>query len=500
MIRSAHFLLFLLLGFTLQAQKLDKAKDLLSKKKLTEAKTEIDNFLAIEKNKGNNDALYVKGKVYQEIARDESLKASVENPRQIAFDCFKQYMLAESGKDSTKRNLAIMMDNYGPVYDLYREYSSAGATTYQANDFKGAAENFGKSLEVFDFLMQYKLVNPMFDTTTTLYAGISAEKAEDKELAAKYYGLIAEKKIASEGFVDIYKWLIDFYARKADKKETDRFLGYGKAAYPADSYWAEFSYDDYQISMLQDEIDAIRDKGDMQAVFAKYEEILASNGYYLFIFNYAVELIQYASPVEGQQKPANATELLTKATGLLNRCKELKPEYPNTYSLLGSLVYNEINDLRDQNKALKLNTAKVLKPEEKKANEEISKKKEAIQAQIKAKHDDALVHFLKVDDLLGTKIRLKQDEKEVLKNALDNLINIYDYKRDTEKYDYYTDKFNELQIPVKMGMAKEEILRKFGKPDRIENTTTDTGKTEIYHYKRGHVGFDEAGKVNYIHD
>jgi len=34
-------------GFLLQAQKLDKAKDLLGKKKLTEARTEIDNVLAV---------------------------------------------------------------------------------------------------------------------------------------------------------------------------------------------------------------------------------------------------------------------------------------------------------------------------------------------------------------------------------------------------------------------------------------------------------------------
>ena len=38
-------------GLGVFAQKLDKAKDLLEKKKLAEAKTEIDNFLNNEKNK-----------------------------------------------------------------------------------------------------------------------------------------------------------------------------------------------------------------------------------------------------------------------------------------------------------------------------------------------------------------------------------------------------------------------------------------------------------------
>src|SRR3954470_23462079 len=50
------------------AQKLDKAKDLLGKKKLTEARTEIDNFLANPKNQNNSEAWYVKSKVYGTIA------------------------------------------------------------------------------------------------------------------------------------------------------------------------------------------------------------------------------------------------------------------------------------------------------------------------------------------------------------------------------------------------------------------------------------------------
>jgi hypothetical protein len=55
-------------GFMSQAQKIEKAKDLLSKKKLTEAKTEIDAVLAVEKNKTSADAWYQKAKIYGAIA------------------------------------------------------------------------------------------------------------------------------------------------------------------------------------------------------------------------------------------------------------------------------------------------------------------------------------------------------------------------------------------------------------------------------------------------
>ena len=53
-------LAFLVTG--LFAQKLDKAKDKLKEGKLEEAKTEVDGFLAVEKNQKNAEAWYHQGK------------------------------------------------------------------------------------------------------------------------------------------------------------------------------------------------------------------------------------------------------------------------------------------------------------------------------------------------------------------------------------------------------------------------------------------------------
>ena len=48
-------------GFGVLAQKLDKAKELLKTNKIAEARTEIDNFLAVEKNQKSSEGWYVKG-------------------------------------------------------------------------------------------------------------------------------------------------------------------------------------------------------------------------------------------------------------------------------------------------------------------------------------------------------------------------------------------------------------------------------------------------------
>ena len=54
-------------AFVLFAQNLDKVKDLYKAKKLEEARTQVDQFLAVEKNKKNGEAWYYKTKIYNDI-------------------------------------------------------------------------------------------------------------------------------------------------------------------------------------------------------------------------------------------------------------------------------------------------------------------------------------------------------------------------------------------------------------------------------------------------
>src|SRR4030095_14604978 len=102
--------LFALLAVTAlctQAQKLDKAKDLLIKeKKLTAAKNEIDGVLANEKNKSNSEAWYVKSKIYLAISKDSALKGTMPDARNTALESMRTYLELEKGvKDSTKREI-----------------------------------------------------------------------------------------------------------------------------------------------------------------------------------------------------------------------------------------------------------------------------------------------------------------------------------------------------------------------------------------------------------
>lgn len=412
--------------FSGMAQKLDKAKDYLTKGKIAEAKTEIENFLAVEKNKGNAEAIYVKGKVYQAIAKDANLKATVTDPRTTAFECFKQYRSMESTKDSTKRYTAMILDNNAPLFDLYREYSADGATYFNANNFNDAMVNFGKCLEVFDYLGAEKLIPAMFDTTTTLYAGISAEKASKKDDAAKYYSRIADKKIVSEGFIEIYKWVADYYRQKSDIDKATHYSQLGREAYPKDQFWDAF------------DLEMIQEKGTKEQLFAKYEQVIKNNPEnHLFPFNYAVELYQVAYTAEASKRPANSKELIAKSQEFLKKSIAIKGDYANAQMLLGQIIYNEGVDINNDMKAIRPPAGGKLKPEE-------LKKKNDLRAETTKKFDEAVPYFEKVEALLNTQGKLKMDDKMLLKDALDILVTIYENKGNAEKAKEYTDKFNDV--------------------------------------------------------
>ncbi len=417
-------------GLGVFAQKLDKAKDLLEKKKLPEAKTEIDNFLAIEKNQNSAEAWYTKAKIYATIGDNEALKSTVPNARETAFESLKKYAQLDTtqNKDAGKRFLSLNMDNRKPLVDLYQGFSKDAASFFNAGNFNDALTNFKNSYGIFEFMSNQGWTNNLkLDTTTALYAGISAEKAKLPEEAAVYYGKIAENKATGEGFVEIYKWLADHHYRKKDVATAQKFLNLGKEVYPQDPFWPEF------------ELDMMREGGDKAKLFEKYEEVIAANpSNNLYHFNYGVELYQAGYNPDSTQRPANSKELIEKSVKHLNESVKLKDDYPNAHLLLGQIYYNQGVDINNFNKTIRPKGNAKLTPAE-------LKKKEELRGEMNKKYDEALVHFNKVDEILGSKGKLKAEEKNQLKDTYDLMISIYEQRQDKDKAAAFTDKFNNVE-------------------------------------------------------
>lgn len=426
------FILTLLFAFSalaLSAQKLDKAKDLYKNKKYTEAKAEIDNFLANDKNQNNSEAWYYKTKIYLAISNDPQLQKTVPDSRDVAFASMKTYLDLESQiKEEAKRYMLLTVENRQPLVELYSGYSKDGASYYNATNYNDAHVNFKKTLEVFDFMAAKGWTNNTnLDTTTNLYAGISAEKANKPEEAAIYYGNIASSKATGEGFIEIYKWLSDHHKQRGDLAAASKYLQLGREVYPKDPFWSAF------------ELDMMREKGTKDELFAQYEKVISETpDNHLFLFNYGVELYQTGYQADESKRPANSKELIERATEKMKQALAIKPDYANANLVLGQILYNQGVDISNINKTIRPPQGGKLKPEE-------LKKKEALRAEMNKYYNEAIPYFEKIDQTLGSQGKLKMEEKQILKDTYDLLITIYEQQQNKEKAAVYTDKFNNVE-------------------------------------------------------
>ncbi len=423
--------LFAIAGFASNAQSIDKVKDLIKSKKLLDAKTEIDKVVAVEKNQKNAEAWYYKCKVYAAIAEDSALKAQVPDAHAQAFEALKKYVEIDEQtvKEKPKQQLLLQLDGYKPINTIYAGYFQDGASNYNTGKYSEALTDFKGALEARDFMFSKGWINQKFDTISTLYAGIAAEKAKKRDEAAFYYSKIADAKLADSKYIDIYKWLANYYSQdKSDETNALKYVTLGKEVYPKDSAWNEI-----ELSVYDNELDEYRKKGNKDSLFAKYEHITnALPNSHVFVYNYGVELYNYAIDTSSGKRPANSDELIAKAKEKLSKSLQIKPDYAQAALLLGTITYNDAVDLKATTKNIKGQ-----KPED-------IKKRADIRTAATKKFDEAIPYFEKVEQVLGAQGKLKQDDKRTLKDAYDTLITIYEQKNQKEKADAYTKKFNDV--------------------------------------------------------
>lgn len=414
-----RFLFTAMLAITvtgLFAQKVEKAKELLKANKLNEAKTEIDAFLAQEKNQKNGEAWYTKAKIYNEIAKDAKLRTSLPDARMDAFNALKKYTEVDD-----KMLISLQIDGYKPINDIYTGYYQEAAGSFNDKQYETAFSGFKNAIAVSTFMTQKGWINLKLDTNSILYAGVAAEKLSKPEDAVVYYGMLAENKVTGDGFVEIYKWVANHYYEKKDMANAQKYLALGKEVYPKDPFWSSL------------DLDMSRDSGNKESLFAKYEETIAANpDNHLYRYNYSVELYQYAYNLDSTKRPANSEQLIKKASENIQQALRIKPDYSRAQLFAGQIAYNQGVDILNRAKAIKSTAPADVK------------RKADLRAEAVKKFDEATPFFLEVEKLLESQPKLKMEDKSDLKEAYDLLITIYDQKNMKDKVKEYEIKFNDV--------------------------------------------------------
>jgi hypothetical protein len=334
-----------------------------------------------------------------------------------SLDALKKYTQFDD-----KKSILLAADGYKPVNEIYKGLFESGAANYNAQKWNDAYIDFSNAISAINFMYKQGWIKQSMDTTSLLYAGISAEKSDKRDDALIYYKTIADSgitKIGGNDMAEIYKWLSDYYTRKGDKTNAAKYIALGKSKYPNDIF-----YDELQL-------DVLRKTGPKDSLFAKYEEINKSHpDSAIYYFNYGLELYQYATDTSTGKRVANSDELIKKAQEKLQTSLKLNPNYPQASLVMGQIAYNEGVEFQVLGKP-KGNT-----------NASELKQRQDYRAQSAKKFDEAIPYLEKVDQILGTQTKLKKVDKVALRDSYDMLVTIYESKKDQAKIAFWTDKYN----------------------------------------------------------
>jgi len=406
-------LLIILGSGNLFAQSIEDIESQFGKGDFEKAKTSVDAFLTKEKNAAKPDGWWYKGLIYNEMAKNEKYKSLAPDARMDAFNAFKKYY------ELDPKAIRATLEQHVRLFDIYNGYFDLGVAGFGASKFDDAYTNFKNALMVEEYIggkgFEYNGFKfPVFDTTLIQNIALSAYRAKKDDDAVVYYKKIADQKIAGKDNIDVYQLLIEYYIKKGDKANTDKYFALGRELYPAEDRW-------YQM-----ELEQVNEK-DKKALFAKYEELMPKYpDKYLMTYNYAVEVFNYT--YAGDTKPADYKEMQKKIESVLKTTLGIKKDYPEANVLMARHYYNVLYDFQDDMQAIKGTT------------EADKKKKADVKTKMNESADQLIVYSQAAFDLYAAKPTLKAGERGNYKVVAGYLSTAYEVKGDKVKADDYRKK------------------------------------------------------------
>lgn len=216
--------------------------------RIEEAKGEVEKLLADTKAKEKPETWYWKARVDAAMYKNEALRIKYPNILVEANTSFKKYIELDP--------LYAIVKEKGAegFFDMYATSFGKGVDGFKEKNWLDATRYFQSAVYYSDYIFKNKwsASTAIFDTTSILYCGYSFQNAQKMDEAAVYYTRLADAKVKGEGFVDIYKFLLDYYTKSKNKTEFEKYLALGYEVYPAEK-WEEYEieYIDVNLDIAQ---------------------------------------------------------------------------------------------------------------------------------------------------------------------------------------------------------------------------------------------------------
>lgn len=399
------------------SQNLEEINDLMGKQQFREAKAGIDKFLSNPKKASDAEGWYFKGRIYNALSHDNSVSKDEQfNLKSDAFGAFQKYQSLDA-KDNFMK-----MEGYTSYLDLYGGYYDLGVREYNDKSFEKAIRAFRKAIEVKDFILakryeyeQTKLY-PL-DTALVLNIASSAYQLKNEELAVEFYNMLIDARVSGPDYLDVYKFVLEYYAKKDNDAAYQKLLLQAKELYPKEKeLWTEL------------DLRAVAKKGDSQLLMAKYEQLLKEDPRnFVLSYNYAVEV--YNSMYGKEATKAGDSAVSDKLVSILQQAIQNEGSDDVTATMLMcNHLYNYSSDLLNA-----ANAIKGAKPDEVKRRTE----KKAI---ANKKMDECISYSEKAIayyETLSSKTPLQKANYRILINYM---VDIYGVKKNAAKVTEYEKK------------------------------------------------------------
>jgi len=229
-----------MVAFSQSKPKIEKAKILLDKNEIAEAKTIIDEAIVYEKTMDKVKTWYYRGLIYEAIyvSEDPAIQGLSEDP---FSESAKAYMKVKE-MENESGTYYIFADQR--ITSLYSTAFNAAAEAYQNEEYEKAIENFNR----------VKMVFPN-DTTAWMYAGYAANQMDNVELALENFEYLADNKMAD---VNVHRNIIYMY--RAVVKDTSKAITAAEKArtqFPDDH---DLKQDEISLLIISKRIDQAKDK------------------------------------------------------------------------------------------------------------------------------------------------------------------------------------------------------------------------------------------------
>lgn len=401
------FIVFLFLiivtGASSFAQNVKKAKAFFDEGKLDKAKAAIDE--AVTGTEANSPTAWVwKHKIYEAIGNSNVYKNSVPDAMQQGFEALKTAYNMPKGDEAMMKELGIQYTK--PFNDYYIQFINNGSDKMNKEKYAEAVNEFKSALSVSHFFYEKEFITTDLDTMIVFYAGYCAMKAKDNIGAEQYFKQLYEKSARGTDIQIAYGWLTNYYVEtKKDVVTAKAVCDKGLLYYPTDEY--------LKSQLLQ----IARAGNNVDEIFNQYEiAVNKPSAEFADYLSYGAELYDYLYVNDDNHKITNAVTREARMKEMLLKALQLRPASAETNYILGMYYTNKALALDMQSKT-----------------ETNDQKKAELKKQMAGFADSSVKYLEMAASIYMAKTSMKSAEKEHLKSALQQLINLYKYQANPEK-------------------------------------------------------------------